>query len=278
MEEDKEDKEQTNKNCVICCYSKTSTFNLIHYELNRNYILCEICNNIFHVNFKNALLDMAKELNIQINMNLSETQWKKIFNVIVKKYNDSTEILTKISILMDKVFSDTYKEIQYRKPFNQCIIYNYKGEFLGYTTHKHMKHALKLKKAIQISDNEMRWNFPVIKNTDDKYYFNYSRNKENKCIKCNNDEFLDTFTILPKDKIKEFEGEGINIHFYYALCSKCKEKCLSVKEYCNSTYIKKNGKNICQDINDLIENKNKEKLNQLIIDYNEFYKKELELI
>jgi len=263
----------TNKNCQICSYSKSTIFSLVHFELKIKYNLCENCKMSLQFKLKDELFELGKSLNIvKYDDNFG---WKRIFYDITKKYNDSTDILNQIDLLINKTYEETCKEKKYKKPFNQCCIYNYDGIFHGYTTLKQMQHAIKFNKATKISDTEIKWNFPVIEKIENKYYFNYSRNKENKCLNCENENFLDTFSILPKNKICEYEGEGLNIHFYYAVCSKCKDYCTFVKEKCNSLYFSENGKNICEHINELIEHKKKEELDNVIKVYNENYKTQL---
>ena len=263
-----------NFNCQICSYSKTTSFNLMHFELNIKYNLCETCKLQFQIKLKEQLLELAKTQGVLLN---DSSGWKRIFSDITKKYNDSIEILNQIDTCVNKTFNETSEEIKNKKPFNQCTIYNYNGMFHGYTTFKQMQHAIKFNRATKISDSEIKWNFPVVEKIENKYYFLYSRNKDNKCINCNKNEYLDTFSILPKDKICEYEGEGLNIHFYYAVCSKCKDYCLKIKENCNDNFTQTNSKNICEYINELIEHKEKEKLEKLIEEYNENYKKELSL-
>ena len=262
-----------NNNCQICSYSKTTIFNLMHFELNKKYILCENCKLYFLIKLKEQLFELAKILGVLFDEN--NFGWKKIFYDIVKKYNDSIDILNQIDALMNKVYEETSKDIKHKKPFNQCAIYNYDGVFHGYTTVKQMQHAIKFNRATKISETEIKWNFPVAEKTENKYFFHFSRNKDNKCINCQNDEYLETFSILPKDKICEYEGDGINIHFYYAVCSKCKDYCTIVKKKCNDSYVLNNSKNICEYINELIERKKKDELKNIIKEYNENYKKEL---
>jgi hypothetical protein len=261
------------KKCQICSYSKTTKLNLTHFELKIKYDLCERCKTCFQLKLKDELKEFAKKVDvISDDCNIG---WKRLFYDICKKYNDSTDILQQINDLINKIYQDVFTEIKYKKPFNQCTIYNYNGVFHGYTTLKQMHHAIKFNKATKISDSEIKWNFVVEEKIEDKYHFNYSRNKENVCLSCGKKDFLDTFSILPKDKINEYEGEGINIHFYHAVCSSCKDHCTAVKEQCGSSYLLENGNNICDHINLLIANKEKDKLSLLIKNYNEKYKSNL---
>lgn len=124
--------------------------------------------------------------------------WRRLFVAICKHFNDETNILEKISSTVKETFDICNHEIRYFKPFNQCKIYSHDGTLHGFTTFKKMHQAIKYGRAVKISDNEIKWNQQVEEKTENKYYFNYSRNKNNVCLKCSGSEYLTTLSILPK--------------------------------------------------------------------------------
>jgi hypothetical protein len=257
--------------CQICSYKQKCEFVLKHFEIDIYYNLCENCNFTFQTGLRKNLTNLALELGVEIPCD--KKGWKKIFVSICKHFNDETNILEKISSVIVDTFNICSQEIKYFKPFNQCKIYSHDGKFHGFTTYKKMQQALKYVRAVKISDNEIKWIQPVEEKTSDKYYFNYSRNKDNECIKCGSSEYLTTITILPKMPICEYEGEGINIHFYYGVCSKCRADCENKIVKCAEIFLQENNKDICSFINGLISDKKKEDLSNVIEDYNVSFKK-----
>jgi hypothetical protein len=156
-----------------------------------------------------------------------------------------------------------------KKPFDNIEIYNYDDSFFHYTNAKKMNKLLKYDKVIKLSDNKIKYKKQKIDNHD--FLIKKTKIIENKCLNCNNTEYLKKINILTRSKMNLLLKKNILIHFYFAVCSSCEDYCNYKKIVCNDDVSKEIGKSCVDYINELVETKNYDKLNEFIEYFLNYY-------
>lgn len=219
--------------CEICENPNSKKIKYRTDSFNKEINLCTKCNTHYSHIIKTKLMKMLKQMNIKIY------PLKRITDVIRNIIQNSKD-LDKTFVQINDIFNETFikykNELENNIPFDNIKILDYNDTFFCYTTETRMNKFIKKNLVHVISDKVIKWNYVATKNYT-KFQITEEKMKQNKCLICENTKYISSMSIFTNKKnLSKFFKDNILIHFFFAVCSKCRDNCEKNVLICNNYF------------------------------------------
>jgi hypothetical protein len=220
-----QNKEIEKQPCSVCEYSKATKAKYGYNTYIWNFYFCTECKSYLSYIFEKKLSEIAQY-----------EKYRKVNDIIKYIFENSKDIDTSMKQVNNafiNCITDYKYKIENHKPFDNMKIFDCENNFSCFTTHKRINKFLTMDAIEKITEDTYKWKNPTRKNYFSLFQITETNMKENICFECRNSKYLysDTIFVNKKD-FSRFIKEHILIHFSFAFCSKCKDKCIMKRDLC----------------------------------------------